>query len=131
MHAAHSGHDHQPGRKTSAPASERGEQFRGGPRARPKDRPLRLPAPVHEALEGLRKDEPRILAALAEPETAARYLQDPLGTLDDLGIAVPDAVRRRIRTVAADGAALNAPRVVLPDGQVLRPNVTLRIREAE
>ena len=79
--------------------------------------------------EQLQKSERKLLAALAKPETAKQFAEDPLATLAALKIEVPPIVKQRLKSAARTGDApdLQRPRSFrLPNGQVLTANVNIR-----
>ena len=79
--------------------------------------------------EQLQKSERKILAALAKPETAKQFAEDPLTTLAALKIEVPPIIKQRLKSAARTGDApdLQRPRSFrLPNGQVVTANVNIR-----
>jgi hypothetical protein len=80
------------------------------------------------AIEELAKHERRILAAVAKPDVAEEFLADPSKLLRRLKIPVPAAVAHRLRLPTANRVEdVTAQPVVLPNGQVITPKVTVHI----
>ena len=55
--------------------------------------------------EQLQKSERKLVAALAKPETAKQFAEDPLATLAALKIEVPPIIRQRLKSAALTGDA--------------------------
>ena len=84
------------------------------------------------AIDGLARSEKRILAALKTPEATAEFLADPSKFLRRLKIQVPAVVEHRLRRPRVNRAeSLTAQPIVLPNGQTITPNVTVRITGRE
>jgi len=80
---------------------------------------------LREAFGRLEKQESLILKGLEDPEVSQRFLQDPAGALDHMGVDVPPLLRKRLRAQARPDLLL--PRQFrLPNGQVVTPQITVR-----
>ncbi len=80
---------------------------------------------LREAFGRLEKQESLILKGLEDPEVSQRFLQDPAGALDHMGVEVPPLLRKRLRAQARPDLLL--PRQFrLPNGQVVTPQITVR-----
>jgi hypothetical protein len=109
------------------------------PVARPPDKGFRsvtdqLGPRLRAEFEQLQKSERKILAALAKPETAARFATDPLTVLKELKIEVPPLIGQRLKSAASnsDFSDLAQPHSFrLPDGQVVTAIVNVRISGAK
>ena len=109
------------------------------PEARPPDTGFRsvtdqLGPRLRAEFEQLQKSERKIVAALAKPETAARFAADPLTVLKELKIEVPPLIRQRLKSAAAnsDFPDLAQPHSFrLPNGQVVTAAVNIRVSGAK
>ena len=80
------------------------------------------------AIEALAKHEKRILSELKKPEATKEFLEDPRKVLRRLKIPIPPVVEYRLRLPRANRIeSVTAQPVVLPNGQVLNPKVTVHI----
>jgi hypothetical protein len=85
-------------------------------------------AEFNAAIEELAKHERRLLATLATPEAIAEFLADPRRVLRRLKIPIPAVVDHRMRLPNANRpGSLTVPPVVLPNGQIITPQVKVRI----
>lgn len=91
-------------------------------------KPLReqLGPRLRAELDKVRVYEPKILRALANPETAARYQTDPGGVLRELGVEIPPIMAKRLKNPAATPAIAPTRQFMLPSGQVMTANVRVR-----
>ena len=84
------------------------------------------------AIDELARSEKRLLAALKTPEATAEFLDDPSKFLRRLKISVPAVVEHRLRLPRVNRAEnLTASPIVLPNGQIINPNVKVRITGRE
>jgi len=74
----------------------------------------------------LAKHETRMMQLLSDPALHARFLQDPVGTLESHGVPVGPTIRLRLKRLLS-GAPPEPPVINLPNGQVLTPKITIRI----
>lgn len=80
------------------------------------------------AIEELAKHERRILAEVAKGDVAEEFLADPAKVLRRLKIPIPAAVAHRLRLPTANRVEdVTAQPVLLPNGQVITPKVTVHI----
>lgn len=89
--------------------------------------------PVREAIEELKKHERKILGALKQKGGNERFMSSPGLVLRDLKIAIPSVLAQHLGTTR--GLALDATTppctVVLPNGQRVRPSVSVRITDGK
>jgi hypothetical protein len=81
---------------------------------------------LQEEFDELATHESRMMQLLSEPVLHARFLQDPVGTLESHGIPVGPTIRLRLKRLI-NGAPPEPPVINLPNGQVLTPKLTIRI----
>src|SRR5437867_10077366 len=81
---------------------------------------------LQEEFDELAKHETRILQLLADPELHTRFLEDPIAVLEGHGIPVGATLRRRLKRLTS-GDQPAPPLINLPNGQVLKPKLRIRI----
>jgi hypothetical protein len=82
---------------------------------------------LQEEMRALRKYEAKIVELLEQAEIKAGFIQNPLGTLERLGVPVPPIIRRRLQNFdPASIAHLNKQAFVLPNGQTITPQLKIR-----
>jgi hypothetical protein len=108
------------------PPSE--ESPKDGPAARGELGPLvqQLGPQLQQEFDELAKHEERILKLLSDEELHARFLKDPVGVLEQHDIPVGPIIRRRLKRLMT-GEEPSPSVISLPNGQVLKPNVRIRI----
>jgi len=100
-----------------------------GPTVRPTpDRSVidQLSPRLREEFAHLQKEESRILKGLEHPEIRQRFLTDPAGALDQMGVQVPPLLKKRLRAKAGPPDLLLSRQFRLPTGQVVTPKINVR-----
>jgi hypothetical protein len=87
------------------------------------------PPELRREIDELRRYRSQIGAGLKQEEISALFLKDPAAALQKLGVPLSASLRKRLD--AAKGALeLERQRAfTLPNGQVIRPKVKIRITE--
>ncbi len=89
----------------------------------------KLPRAVLAELEGLKKYDAKIRAALARPQTARLFFSDPAAALREIGIALSPELEKLLKERRPAARAARAKRYIWPNGQTVTPKVTVRFRQ--
>jgi hypothetical protein len=81
--------------------------------------------------EELRGSEDRIVHALRDPKTAARFASDPARALEEIGVKVPPAIKARLASTKPPAALPRERRFRLPNGQVVTAHVKVRFTDGK
>jgi hypothetical protein len=93
------------------------------------ERSLRFaPASLHKSLRELQKQQDKLGKFLDDESGQKLFQEDPVKALDAAGIKAPPELRKRLRQLPKLAAELNGRSFLLPTGEVITPNVRVRVR---
>jgi len=85
---------------------------------------------LRKELDSLRRYEKRILTGLKDDETARLFLSDPGAALAKIGVAVPPAIRKRLKPDETVTDVLKPRKFRLPNGQIITPRIRINFTGA-
>jgi hypothetical protein len=86
------------------------------------------PASLRKSLRELQKQQDKLGKVLDEKSGQKLFQEDPVKALDAAGIKAPPELRKRLRQLPKLAAELNGRSFLLPTGEVITPNVRVRVR---
>lgn len=106
------------------------EHFRQGRKAGSSfEESLRFaPATLHKALRELGDQSEKLEKFLDDEAGQKLFQKDPVAALQEAGIKAPPELRKRLRQLPNFAAELNGRSFLLPTGEVITPNIRVRVR---